>query len=166
MDCWLCLFSFKKNISINCIYIYSDISSFWQTHIQMHILCKMLYFPMKDNLGDILQNYCEFSKKGNFLREVSGITTPIPWRSEAQSLNQESKCFLCARIIHLIHSFDSCFNILIYHTNCDHIFYKWLRENESSHCWLFLFLFDGSGIWITIKSLKYLEIRLFWIYSP
>ena len=85
---------------------------------------------------------------------MSGITTPIPWRSEAQSLNQESKCFLCARIIHLIHSFDSCFNILIYHTNCDHIFYKWLHENESSHCWLFLFLFDGSGIWITIKFLE------------
>ena len=117
---------------------------------------------MKDNLGEnqIFCKIIEFSKKGNFLREVSGITTPIPLRSEAQSLNQESKCFLWARIIHLIHSFDSCFNILIYHTNCDHIFYKWLRKNESSHCWLFLSLF------ILIKSLRYLEISFFLIYSP
>ena len=98
----------------------------------MHILCKMSHFPMKDNLGEnqIFCKIIEFSKKGNFLREVSGITTPIPWGSEAQSLNQESKCFLCARIIHLIHSFDSCFNILIYHTNCDHIYKSIISIND------------------------------------
>ena len=79
------IFILKKFTCINCIYIYSDISSFWQIHIQMHILCKMSYFPTKDNLGDFLQNYWvfqerQFSERGEWYHnsnsmEVGGAIT-------------------------------------------------------------------------------------------